>query len=498
MTISLKTQALILGVICGVLYFLGRTPALDEWDSVQFAFGVGDFNLWRHHPHPPGYPVYIAFGWAAGKLFHLDAQNALQLGSAVGGGLFIGCWFVLLRRRFDAFVTWCAILTLAGLLVTWMSATKVLTDPLGAGLLGLTLLLADTYRRDPQNARRALAGSALAGAIAVGTRPQNFAVVLFIMCLTIGFRRGKPRDWALGIGVFLASCLLWLLPTMWLQAHVPESGGNPWAYVDQLTNQWRWRFNQPKVFLAASGQSRHLLNERLGRHFVDWLLRGFGFSPEKIRGWLGIALMALGWTFHVLEMRRPGMANSPGRAFWREHLPWAVAYIAMVFCCLPGDQRYYLPIYPLLILAAVAGWRSLPGQAGWTAALVPVMAIITAQPYIRMNHAELPPPVHMMHFLQARHPAEQRAKVWLILRDDYRHAQWYNPEFHLLWGETFDPNHWPEGWQQADAIYTDDPALAKRPPAGRKWALVRSFKRSTLIYRKHSWALLYRLRTVDE
>ena len=89
-------------VVCTAAYFLTRTPALDEWDSVQFALGVSNFNLWRHQPHPPGYPLYLASGWLAHHLLPRDVPDALQLVSALGGGLFVACWFVLIARPFGA------------------------------------------------------------------------------------------------------------------------------------------------------------------------------------------------------------------------------------------------------------------------------------------------------------------------------------------------------------------------------------------------------------
>ncbi|HXO42985.1 MAG TPA: hypothetical protein VN999_16160, partial [Thermoanaerobaculia bacterium] len=33
---------------------------LWDHDSVQFALGVERYDLAAHHPHPPGYPLYIA------------------------------------------------------------------------------------------------------------------------------------------------------------------------------------------------------------------------------------------------------------------------------------------------------------------------------------------------------------------------------------------------------------------------------------------------------
>ena len=35
-------------------------PSLEDLDSINFALGVRDFDVARHQPHPPGYPVFIA------------------------------------------------------------------------------------------------------------------------------------------------------------------------------------------------------------------------------------------------------------------------------------------------------------------------------------------------------------------------------------------------------------------------------------------------------
>jgi len=64
-----RFKAAILFLSIFALYFLTRTPALDDADSVQFAMGTQDFDLWRRRPHPPGYPLYIFFGWLGNTLF---------------------------------------------------------------------------------------------------------------------------------------------------------------------------------------------------------------------------------------------------------------------------------------------------------------------------------------------------------------------------------------------------------------------------------------------
>jgi hypothetical protein len=36
------------------LFALTRSHWLDDWDSVNFAFALDDFDVMRHRPHPPG------------------------------------------------------------------------------------------------------------------------------------------------------------------------------------------------------------------------------------------------------------------------------------------------------------------------------------------------------------------------------------------------------------------------------------------------------------
>ena len=345
-----RLPAALIFLVCAAAYFLTRTPALDEWDSVQFALGVGDFDMARHQPHPPGYPLYIAAGWLAHHVLPLDVPNALQLVSALGGGLFVACWFVLIARRFGAFTAWVCTAALATLLIIWMTATKALTDPAGAGLLALTLLFADTSRREDSD--RWLAATAAAGVVDVGVRPQNLGVVLLILVLTIlAVRRPSLRArWQIGLGVFLGVGLLWLLPTMFVQARTHGNYTGCLAYPRLLLAQWRWRLHQPKAFVGAEGANgeESIWLYRADHHLLGLLTRGFGFPLGSVWGWIGVMVLVVGWIFYAWRDRVRGLeADDTGpRGFWKQHLPWASVYYVTVFCFLPGDQRYYLPIFP--------------------------------------------------------------------------------------------------------------------------------------------------------
>ncbi|MBI2188183.1 MAG: hypothetical protein HYU37_13860, partial [Acidobacteria bacterium] len=73
-------------------------PSLEDYDSINFALGLRDFDPARHQPHPPGSPVYIALGRALlaaisglrPSLGRVEAE-ALTLGllSAIAGAVAI-------------------------------------------------------------------------------------------------------------------------------------------------------------------------------------------------------------------------------------------------------------------------------------------------------------------------------------------------------------------------------------------------------------------------
>ena len=82
------------------LFAITRSHWLDDWDSVNFALALDDFDVMRHRPHPPGYPLYIA----AGKLAHVfvaDHAAALTLVSALAGAAVASMFYLLDRRRND-------------------------------------------------------------------------------------------------------------------------------------------------------------------------------------------------------------------------------------------------------------------------------------------------------------------------------------------------------------------------------------------------------------
>ena len=78
------------------IFFLAHAAFLPttfaDLDAINFALGVRDFDVSRHQPHPPGYPVFIAAGKASTAILAAAGVAApevrgLSILSAIGGAL---------------------------------------------------------------------------------------------------------------------------------------------------------------------------------------------------------------------------------------------------------------------------------------------------------------------------------------------------------------------------------------------------------------------------
>jgi 4-amino-4-deoxy-L-arabinose transferase-like glycosyltransferase len=209
------TKPLLFFLAAFALYFFTHTPALDEIDAIQFAMGVRSFDLWHHQPHPPGYPLFIFLGWLGAKLFNAGKESSLYCASALGGGLFVAAWFSIIRRQFSERLAWWVATCLLITPVVWMTATKVLTDMLAAGLMSAELLAAICFLQ--QKKRGLIVWAALLGAAATGARPQLFPVVVMILGIPLKKASMNAKTWSFAYGILVAGCLTWLLPMWYLQ-----------------------------------------------------------------------------------------------------------------------------------------------------------------------------------------------------------------------------------------------------------------------------------------
>jgi hypothetical protein len=463
-----RLKAALIFVAASALYFATRTPALDEHDSVQFAMGILDFNIWKDQPHAPGYPLFIFLGWLAHQFLAIDPELSMHILSAIGGGLFIAMWFLIVRAQFDERIAWWMAICLTITPSVWMTATKALTDSLACGLLAAEIFLSLTSP----------IGAALCGAAACGVRPQLFPVALVIL---LWRSRAQMKMSILAVAVLVLGCAAWLLPMSYTQWRLhPEMPF--WSVFPKLAwHQWTWRLDKPGVYIGGGDWSAKYLGTRVAFHFLGWFGLGFGLIkslPVSVIG--GVIVIAGFVSYFAIVAKRD-------REFWRFHTPWALTHVAIIFITLSPAQRYYVPIFPLLLVPLLRGFLNLPAPWSRCAVALPALLLFVSVPLAIDNHRVEPPALRLVQFVSRLYPEDRRRDVVLLFNKARRHAQWYAPKFTTI--HDTPPEELSKICANAAAVYTDD-AKAPLPPGWRCIPLV-IFMRSGIIYWKHHAVELY-------
>ena len=139
--------------------------SLEDVDSINFALGLHAFDVARHQPHPPGYPLFIAAARAVRLLVGPDAR-ALALVSVVAGTIGV-VGIAALLRRLGAGILAAALAVAAPLY--WLTANRPLSDMTGlaAAVVVQGMILGAT-------SLRGVTVAALCGGFAAGLRSQVF------------------------------------------------------------------------------------------------------------------------------------------------------------------------------------------------------------------------------------------------------------------------------------------------------------------------------------
>lgn len=321
------------------LWLLATLPASPmEWDEVNFRNAVRQFDLTRHAPHPPGYPVYVALakGFAA---LGASPERAPQLASVVGALLALGAVALcLLWAGLPPFVAVFVVLGLACYPAFAFAANVGLSDMLATGLALVCLALLLRLWQSP-SAGVALALGALA-ALACGARPQVALLLLFpaaLVAAALSRKRCQAWLWALVSGL-VASLLIWgavLYLTGWKAYWRTSAGLASWMQAYEYMSRW------PAM--------------EFGRFVEDWLVRPFG--SKKLA--LAFAFLALGgaWRLWQKGQRDLVLVSLSASLGYLLLAPWSMSAEAVVRYALPGYAAGFL---------CLAGW--LVGGRWWLGA----------------------------------------------------------------------------------------------------------------------------------
>ena len=206
----------LLALALSVLTVLSRLPyrarMLYNWDAVQFALALHEYDVVKHQPHPPGYILYVALG----RLVHGwtgDAAAAYVLLAVAfsGAGTFVV--YLLARAVYDRPTALTAATLLAVSPLFWFYGTVGLSYAGEALMASVVAYFAFRALRGSETDAWLAAGYlGLAG----GLR-QSLLVLLFplwVVSVAVGVRR--RRALALSGAAFALAVLVWFVPMIWL------------------------------------------------------------------------------------------------------------------------------------------------------------------------------------------------------------------------------------------------------------------------------------------
>ncbi len=332
-------------VLIAVLWVLPNWQSVStmnyDWDAAQYSLGTIEYNLAKHQPHSPGYPL-----WVLSLRFLQPLTHGAPLAQTVLGFLFtvgsLFCFSRLVRFWFDDHVGNSLTLMLAFSPVVQLYAFAQSTYPVD--LLASTLLGWLGWRMW-QGDVRALQVALPAAAFLMGFRPSG--VVLLAPMLLVAAWRGFGRQPKLLVVPVVAALVL---VCMWFWPMTQSTGGfEAWSRLNQ------------QLFQSTAGRTSILLGASLNI-WLSILARLLVILCVALIPLVGIAVSCRGrksslpWVFLAL---------------------WAVPgllFVSLVHFAKPG---YLMVVLPPLFIALGA---SRPSKQAVSIGLV-VALIVVLMPY---------------------------------------------------------------------------------------------------------------------
>jgi hypothetical protein len=192
-----RTIFLIVALMCAVTRFFALSRSVWDWDEALFTMAMRDYDVRLHHPHPPGFPVFIAVARLV-RFIVPDDFRALQTVNVIAAMFVFVAVFLFareLRLRFATCVS-------AGALFAFFPNVWFFGGGAFSDIPSIVLVLfAVTFLLKGARNRNAYWFGTLLLALAIGIRPQNLLVGLIPGILATRNRRWWEIFVALLIGI---------------------------------------------------------------------------------------------------------------------------------------------------------------------------------------------------------------------------------------------------------------------------------------------------------
>ena len=192
-----RAIVIVVAVVCALTRFLALARSVWDWDEALFAMAMRDYDVTFHHPHPPGFPVFIAMARIA-RLIVPDDFRALQAVNVIAALLVFPAVYLFARELRLRFLT----CVMAGALFAFFPNVWFFGGGAFSDIPSIVLVLfAVTFLLRGVRDRKAYWLGTLLLALAIGIRPQNILIGLIPGIYATRKRRPMEILTALLIGV---------------------------------------------------------------------------------------------------------------------------------------------------------------------------------------------------------------------------------------------------------------------------------------------------------
>lgn len=426
-----KGEPLVIVATALLLYSAFASCSFNEGDSFNFAKALVKFDIVAEQPHSPGYPLYIFLGRAF-FLLTGNQHNALVWISVASGALTLLPLYFLAKEMYGRAIAVTTCLVLMVLPGFWLLNEKATTDALSTFLLTLGVVLLYFGRKGNS---RAMLLSTMVYALSIGVRPPNLAFLA--LWLYVGLCKRNLRDLVLSILVFLLTVAAWLVPVVWVTGWDEFLSATRHVYVGTANTDFilakplgldpyeRFLFAVASVFTFALGGMLPPI-PGLKFPFTSTNIPAYYILHDTV--WLSTLFCAAINFRKIVEKMFAFL--------------WIVPHFVFVYLFgSPIHHRYYLPIFPPLVLLVVSSLMMLIDRGGsllrfpnTTRKLAryigPSFLVLTliahTMPLAERLHTEPAPVTQLVKYVKANYDP---SKVVIIVFHEYGAFEMFAEEF---------------------------------------------------------------------
>jgi len=331
--VSVRTDAII-AALFALLTVATRLPfrshRVFNWDAVNFVLALHDYDVRLHHPHPPGYPVFVGMGRVV-QLVIPDANSALVSVAMLLSAGAVAALYLLGRTLFGQEAGIVAALYLLCSVTFWTNGAVALAYP-SLALFG-TLIALFAWRCHQQGrAAPVWLPLALSAAYAIGGgfRPD---LLLFLLPLWIfGHWRLSFRAIVLSGICVVVIVLAWFIPTIAL------SGG--WSEYWKVFRAYTSNDVLKRYSVAENGPRALVVNVRDTAKYTGYALYALALPVAGAAVWLVM------WWWRFRDRRRAVRPYTLLFGLWVAPMLLFYAWVHI------GDPGYVFTFVPALLLIA--------------------------------------------------------------------------------------------------------------------------------------------------